>query len=368
MSQTRDPQPVCHNSGEETSETKGHSLTGYSLWTETTCFCREEMARLLFVLVTVSLALAGLVTAEDPIVVHGQWGSDLLLPMVKACAYHGSYRFDLYHETNMIGVYDDELQGRNGYSARLMYDTANCMITLKRLNPRDGTRFTVELHFDIDQKPREHDITYLVTISDPPTSHPSTPVRNHTQEETTSRNGTQVSDDGILSFVSFCLSLDSAGDAIFGLLCLILRGICYILILIPIMLLFDILRSRGYLDCLLNDSLISFFRNIFFCCTCCSDDLSSKCKRITRCLWSVFTLLIQVLFTIAVGILSFGSGDSSGMKSSWIGYLVLSLVLSLILKCGVSIITHCCYKRTFAEVPTDDPTKTTDDHEKVTSV
>ncbi|XP_073505883.1 uncharacterized protein [Phyllobates terribilis] len=352
MSQTRDPQPVCHNSGEETSETKGHSLTGYSLWTETTCFCREEMARLLFVLVTVSLALAGLVTAEDPIVVHGQWGSDLLLPMVKACAYHGSYRFDLYHETNMIGVYDDELQGRNGYSARLMYDTANCMITLKRLNPRDGTRFTVELHFDIDQKPREHDITYLVTISDPPTSHPSTPVRNHTQEETTSRNGTQVSDDGILSFVSFCLSLDSAGDAIFGLLCLILRvhifirpgscyqlddrsvnvasqinyftaivteicsisiirsGICYILILIPIMLLFDILRSRGYLDCLLNDSLISFFRNIFFCCTCCSDDLSSKCKRITRCLWSVFTLLIQVLFTIAVGILSFGSGSS----------------------------------------------------------
>ncbi|XP_077136484.1 uncharacterized protein LOC143793419 isoform X2 [Ranitomeya variabilis] len=296
----------------------------------------------------------------------------------------------------MIGTYHDGLQGLNNYSARLMYDRANCTITLKSLSAQDGTRFNVTLFYDGDQKPNQLDIAYQVIIHDPTASGPSTPAMNHTQEDSTSRNATQVS-DGALRLISFCLSLDSVVNAVLGLLLLIwqgsryklddrrvnvaskfnyiitvgteicsigimLNGISYtwILFLIPIILFFDIVC----LDYFLRHSLICF-RKIFFCCSSCGDDFCSRCKRIAWYLWNAFILLIQVLFAVFVWLLSFG--DSSGIRSSWI-YLVLSLVLSMILKCGVFIITYHCYKATFDEVPTDDPTKTTDDPEKETSM
>ncbi|XP_069601196.1 uncharacterized protein [Ranitomeya imitator] len=382
-------------------------------------FCRERMAWLL--LVTVSLAHLGLVTAKDPILVYGQLGSDLILRVVEACEYHGSYRFDLLRDTKMIGTYHDGLQGLNNYSARLMYDRATCTITLKSLSAQDGTRFNVTLVYNGDQKPNQLEIAYKVIIHAPTTSGPSTPAMNRTQEDSTSRNGTQVS-DGALRLISFCLSLDSVVNAALGFLLLILQGshynpddrrvnvaskinhfftviteifsigimlngfsYTYILFVIPMILFVDI----GFLDCFLRHSLICFrkiffccsccgfldcflrhslicFRKIFFCCSCRGDDFCSRCKRITWYLWSAFILLIQVLFAVFVGLLSFG--DSSRIRSSWIGYLLLSLVLSMILRCAVSIITYHCYKATFAEVPPDDPTKTTDDPEKETSM
>ncbi|KAM4050544.1 uncharacterized protein ACNLHF_016845 isoform 1-T1 [Anomaloglossus baeobatrachus] len=160
---------------------------------------------------TVSLASSGLVTAKDPIphTVEGQLGSDLLVPVNEACAYQGSYRFDLLSNTQRIGAYDDELQGLRGYHGRLTYDPETCTITLKRLRAEDGTIFTVNLYYAINHKSITHDIKYKVIIID------------HT-----SCNKTQVSDDAVLGFVSFCLSQDSAVNLVFTLLLLTLQGFC----------------------------------------------------------------------------------------------------------------------------------------------
>ncbi|XP_073439485.1 uncharacterized protein [Dendrobates tinctorius] len=185
------------------------------------------MARLLLVLVTVSLALSGLVTAEDPIPVNGQLGSDLLLPLVEACTSKHRYRFDLLRGTQKIGAYDNHLQGLRSYNDRLTYDKETCTITLKELRTQDGSRFTAKLSYDINDRSTLHDINYQVTFIDPTTSSPSTPAMNHTREDRTSRNGTQVSHDGVRRFISFCLSLDSVVNVALGLLLLILQGSRY---------------------------------------------------------------------------------------------------------------------------------------------
>ncbi|KAM4053153.1 uncharacterized protein ACNLHF_005914 [Anomaloglossus baeobatrachus] len=371
------------------------------------------MARLLLALLTVFLGSSGLVTAEDPILVHGQLDSDLLLPVHEACTYNGNnYRFDLLRGTELIGAYDGELEGRKNYKGRLIYNT-NCTITLRGLRTQNGTTFTVRLYFSMNDKSITKKIEYRVIISDPPTARPSTPAMTHPHDDHTSRNGTQVLSYGtqvlsygtqvlsygilIFSFVSFCLSLDSPVNIAFGFLLLKLQGsrykleegkvkvtglinyiitvlseICSIgtlysgtsyslfLLPIPIILFIDILRSREYPDWL-KDSLISFFSNRLFCGRCSNVDPSPRCQRIIGCLWSGFMLVIQVLFAVIVGGLCYSTGGFSGMKSSWIGYLFLSLVVSIILRFGVLGLTCCCYKIKFEKVPKEDPQKTPDE-------
>ncbi|KAM4050545.1 uncharacterized protein ACNLHF_016845 isoform 2-T2 [Anomaloglossus baeobatrachus] len=135
----------------------------------------------------------------------------------------------------------------------------------------------------------------------------------------------------------------------------------WILIVIPILLISDGLKSVGYLpDCLLTLSPISVFRSMCACCTCSAfyddDDLSPRCRRITCYLSCGFTSLIQLLFALVVGILYFKSDVFLGGESPGFGYFFLSLFLSMVLRAG-SITIIYCYKNKFTLISQEDPTE-----------
>lgn len=331
----------------------------------------------------------GLITSVEPVAVIGQLGSDLHLDVAEACRLNGSFRYDIYSKTQMIGSYHGELQGLKDYMYRLTYKKQTCIITLRNLTEQDGNIFTVTLFEVINGKSTPRDITYNVTIRDPLTTRPYTPEKEYIPTEPTVHNTPQVSSSGILSFVSFCMSLDSPINALLTLVVWILQkcnklkeegvdfgctinccltigceiisitilssGNLYNLLLLafPIILLVDIARYLGWISSVLEALRIPTFMRSF-CCTCCCDENNSIWKKVALHMWGGIILLIQFLFAVCVGLLHFTSDDEIlRRESSSNGYVAVPVIL-LALKIGI-IGIYCYKKHEFKKVAISDP-------------
>ncbi|XP_071982511.1 uncharacterized protein [Engystomops pustulosus] len=308
------------------------------------------------------LSVIGATAAEDPLEVRGHLGQDLQLSVVGACE-ESSYRFDVHAGSKWILAYDkDFLQEMGGYKGRLSYDKKNCIVTLRRLQEKDGTSFTITLQYVRHHKLTGQKINYVV-ISDPVMSSP----RSTTEKD-------QTSTDSALPLVSFCLSLDCLINALCTLLILVTAGRCsklivddvtrgcninggitvvcqiisistmisgepsgWLLIVIPLILLADTLRSCGYLPRCVQNVLQRGLGPDSSVRRQCSEDEISVCQKVVLYIWIAVTLLLQVLFTICICIFY------SQINSPHIGYIVLSVSLSIGMKLLVFICCHIYY-------------------------
>ncbi|XP_069832395.1 uncharacterized protein [Dendropsophus ebraccatus] len=297
----------------------------------------------------------GLVIAEDPINITGHLGLPLHLPIGEAYRSQASYRFDLSSSSSRIGSYDDGIQGLNGYNGRLSYNKENGTITLDRLTEGDGITFNVTLQRSINNQLRSQILHYLININ-----------------EHSIKNVTSSSTDGVLTFVSFCLSLDSPVNTIALLVCWLIQGkynnldgdsmdlaghvnSCFtiafqvfsivfmsignaygwLLLLVPISLLVHILKHFEQLP----ERVLNALQIV--------NNMDAGCKT----MWKTILLLIQILFAVFVGLLYNTFDQILELEPSRIGFLCLSVILSAALKLGVFF---SIFRFPFSQVSSDE--------------
>ncbi|XP_044150637.1 uncharacterized protein LOC122938854 [Bufo gargarizans] len=310
--------------------------------------------------------MIGVITSGDVIDVPGRLGSDLLFQVEDACRTNHRYPFDIYSEKEKIGTYHVGWKGLRSYNGRLKYNETTCTVTLTDLTEADGTKFQVYFQFGIDTKSGPHYINYTVTMNPGDSTTTAPPLL--TLSEPTNHNECQVSTRRLLGFVSFCFSLNSVVNAIFTfvLLILILKRfferleehsvnfacgiICgfmvlsqvvslglissewsysWFLILIPIILVMDILLYFGCLQKCVGAQITTFMDR--FC--------NSRCKQIAH---YIFILLLQVAFTVCVGIIYYEiDDDNSRGQSPDNGYVAIAFIISFLLNLGIFFIGYC---------------------------